>query len=728
MWEEEHAKKLALTRDETEQQQLQQTVTWPGPASNQLSTQLQERLPGGSWSTISSTFSGQGSIYLVRSPGTYEYRTRAVEEFYHNQFEPDIRFVFSTPITVNVVPGPPIPLDDFATQFEYDFSVRAGDWNGDGLTDLYIRRLDGNPDNGVFSETLLRQAANGRFTVLPPDAGMYGVASAWPEINVNTRGTDGNLDGYLDLEIWNFPAGTNIQYPQTVYSTGLQYTRHAKSVSTADEDVQMFLRDLEAASRNRNYFDAAGEPDQPGYRIDLVLEYGYCIYFYWFPVCATYRYSIFVGEFTLPELGLASSSSTSSDGVQKMSATSISAMPSYKANSISSSIAQKAATEVDVNTVGGSALPSSYVGSETQKAQAAAHFGIQNPWPETLVCVIWCNLEIYYFYGGYEYFAWYDVWTPTTIEGTFDSENYSETAFQLVEGEWDWQRVLKNGPQASRTGVADGIRRVLQILIGVDPEPVEVDVDGTVFDPDTWEGAARGAVIVMQRIKNALMCKFKSDPEECLAAIEDDILEDWEDEGGGVVGVLGPGRFDEDNDVLRDSLPLMGATIQAVSKPGRWQCSYLKKNLGQGLFYYGITSTVASGNCVDAVAKRSATHDRSGRFEARGLWQPSRPDAQTNAGATIGLSDIIARGVIRGREQQLIDSHVWLYPGRGYTQGLDDTQHMFNRIRSIARDNDLGCAAWLASTGTVQILTTSERANPAGPYTGYMTCPGAPTP
>ena len=414
--------------------------------------------------------------------------------------------------------------------------------------------------------------------------------------------------------------------------------------------------------------------------------------------------------------------------MQKLSATSISSMPSYKATAISGSIAQKAATTVAVNTVGGAALPSSYVGSATQKAQAAAHFGLQNPWPETLVCVIWCNLEINYFNGGYEYFAWYDVWTPTTIEGSFDSENYSETAFQFMEGEWDWQEILKDGPQASRSGVADGLRRVVQILIGVDPEPVEIDTDGTVFDPETWEEAARGAVIVMQRIKNRLQCMFKEDDEECLAAIEDDILEDWEDEGGGVVGVLGPGHFDEDNDALRDSLPIMGATIQAVSKPGRWQCSYLKKNLGKGLFYYGITSTVASGSCVDAVAKRSATHDRSNRFRVEGAWQPSKLDAQTNAGATIGLENIIARGIIRGREQQLIDSHVWLYPGRGYTQGLDDTQHMFNRIRSIARENDLGCAAWFASTGTVQILSTSERANPAGPYTGNLTCPGAPTP
>ncbi|MDH3374955.1 MAG: hypothetical protein OEM85_16445 [Gammaproteobacteria bacterium] len=687
---------------------------------------LEERPSGQNWVTLGST-AGTRTMNLTRSTGTYEYRVRALIRFFHNPYEPDVEVVYS-PVTVVTVAGPPIALDDFGTQVEYAFTVRAGEWNGDGLTDLYITRLNGNPDNGVFSETLLQQGANGRFTVLPPNAGMYGVAAAWPEINVNTRATDGNLDGYMDLEVWNFPAGTNIQYPQTVYSTGQPYTRNAKSVSTADEDVQMFLRDLEAASRDRDYFNDAGEPDEPGYRIDLVLEYGYCISFWWFPICASYSWTIHVGDFSLVDLGLASSAPSSSDGVQKLSASSVGSMPSSKATAISGSIAQKAATTVNVSTVGGSALPSSYVGSATQKAQAVAQFGLQNPWPDTLVCVIWCGYEIYFFNGGYEYFAWYDRWTPITIPGSFDHANYSETAFQFMEGEWDWQEILKNGQQAGGRGaISEALRRIFNIGIGVDPEPVEIDTDGTVLDPETWEAAARGAAIIIQRMKNRLLCMFKDD-EECLAAIEDDILEDWDGEGP-IIGVLGPGDFNEDSDWLRDTLPLMGATIQAVSKPGRWQCSYLKENLGKGLFYYGITSTVASGSCVDAVARRSATHDRTKRFKDEGTWQPSKPDAQTNAGHTVvGLGDIIARGVIRGREQQLIDSHVWLYPGGNFSHGLDDDRHMFNRIRSIARENDLGCPAWLASTATAQILSTSRRPNPAGPYTGNLTCPGAPTP
>ncbi len=249
------------------------TVTWPGPASNQLSTQLQERLPGGPWNMISGTVAAQGSMNLSRSPGTYEYRTRAVEEFFHNPYEPDIRFVFSTPITVQVVAGEIPTVDELPDQLGYEYEVRFN-----GYQDIFVKRVtSADENNGTIDALILRSGSGGALTPLTSTAAQIAAASNWAIADVDIVVDDINIDGFVDLSIRRLAGLIAGATDQIVFAPGEILNSTPSGVAAIDQNMIDFANDMVNYYVDPNYFDNNSEIyEEPGH-----WEWEYECDFYW---------------------------------------------------------------------------------------------------------------------------------------------------------------------------------------------------------------------------------------------------------------------------------------------------------------------------------------------------------------------------------------------------------------------------------------------------------------
>ena len=97
------------------------------------------------------------------------------------------------------MPGPPISIDTLDVQQQYQFETRVGDINFDRRKDIYIRRLSGNANNGVISQTILIQNSNRTFKIYNASSSQLAKAKSWSKVNIVTVLEDFNLDGYIDV-------------------------------------------------------------------------------------------------------------------------------------------------------------------------------------------------------------------------------------------------------------------------------------------------------------------------------------------------------------------------------------------------------------------------------------------------------------------------------------------------------------------------------------------------
>ncbi|MBB3061572.1 FG-GAP repeat domain-containing protein [Microbulbifer rhizosphaerae] len=135
-----------------------------------------------------------------------------------------------------------IPALSLGQGFDENYEVRKGDFNGDGLTDLYIRQkpqvviLHGDIATPIVlpapvKDFVLRQQANGSYTVVsdlssPQRSQVLGWNTA-TELLVLT--SDLNFDGYKDIFIRGIEGSVLGQYNQIVFSPTGQNSHRVKS-------------------------------------------------------------------------------------------------------------------------------------------------------------------------------------------------------------------------------------------------------------------------------------------------------------------------------------------------------------------------------------------------------------------------------------------------------------------------------------------------------------------
>lgn len=624
-------------------------------------------------------------------------------------------------------PPPTVTLDSAFDQAMYGFEVRFGDFDTNGRDDVYIKRLDGNPDNGVVYEAVALQSPLGQYWLAPAGSATMQTARTYPiASNVTVNVTDLDSNGYFDPTVAYFPPGVNALYPVTFVSSGQPFVRAPIAAIAYDESIQRFDEDLFNARQDASYFDDAKEPDTYGFDVSLTLEVQRCEFFFGIPFCVTVTLRTEdLGFISLEELGIQTSASDPSQTPSR-----VDLIPQVQPSVVGqfNSVALPVMAEPQLPT---------YIDTPSDANQAKAHFGLADGGANGPVsCIALCGTYFYYDFIEdvmYTYF-WYDTWRPATIEGAFDHANFSKDAFDAFEAEQQLAEILAGPANSLTRPVADQRIRDYNDYLKrgwgwpvPDPSPAEQIVD--ILD-QAGEDIADGVGALWRRykiwrVRKAIEseCATAEDHEDCIAAFEDYVFSEIA-EDGTVAGVWDPNELEEwqNNNEFRKRLPVLIVASALVTGPGRWQCSYTKWNERSELpysnwRYYGITSIRADrGDCYDAVQKRSERHDKSLRFQAFGPWEDSDLDVALPPTA-LNLPVLVARrGVIRGREQQLIDSVLFSIPGNNWSHGLDARPMVFNLIRSVARSNPIGCELWIASNAAFRNYPFRE--SPVGPYTG----------
>jgi hypothetical protein len=145
----------------------------------------------------------------------------------------------------------------------YQFQTRQGDINGDGRTDLFVRRTAGGvASNGVLDAAVLRQSTSGgTFSVSAPTPYESSVASSWPVSSASVVLTDFNVDGFVDVEIKGVAAATGVSLAsdQIVFSSGVPLRAQPLGVRAVDAALKKFVGNTLDYVANPYYFAESAE-------------------------------------------------------------------------------------------------------------------------------------------------------------------------------------------------------------------------------------------------------------------------------------------------------------------------------------------------------------------------------------------------------------------------------------------------------------------------------------
>ena len=204
----------------------------------------------GSW-----TYLGHGirEKTLTKSvAGTYYYRVNRNK--CNGRWRRCRRNIYSQTITVTVNGGRSIPLDSLEDQGQYKFEIRTGDINLDGRKDIHIRRISGNANNGVISETLLQQRPDSTFKVSPATTSQLATAGSWRKANIKAVLYDFNLDGFIDLFLQGVGGTITGAKDQMVFSSGAQYNGIAQTVTNINANFIKTFASVANWIVDKNYF------------------------------------------------------------------------------------------------------------------------------------------------------------------------------------------------------------------------------------------------------------------------------------------------------------------------------------------------------------------------------------------------------------------------------------------------------------------------------------------
>jgi len=171
----------------------------------------------------------------------------------------------------------PHPL---STQFDYDFEVRTGDFDGNGYHDILIDRLTPGAVDGSIQTTVLAQNAGG-FAAEIPSPSELSTARSFPiNSNIELRQTDLNFDGYADIivealqTLSQFPT---LDDPHIMYASATNGIAAPQHNSAMDDNLRGFFGDLKGWFGNPNYFN-----ENLSVTVDPVFGIAYvCNWFYW---------------------------------------------------------------------------------------------------------------------------------------------------------------------------------------------------------------------------------------------------------------------------------------------------------------------------------------------------------------------------------------------------------------------------------------------------------------
>ena len=213
---------------------------------------LEEKAPGGSWTYVTS--SGSSKSFANKASGTYGYRVWAMWCSYYTW---ECLDNYSSPISVRVATAASPRRDPLETQLGYRYQARRGDINGDGRTDLFVKRIAGGvAGNGTIDAVILRQRNTGTFATLVPSVYQSSVASGWPVSSAGIAVSDFNVDGFVDVQVKGVSGavGRPGALDQIIYSSGSPSVAQPLGLRPVDDSLKEFVGNSLDYFVSPNYF------------------------------------------------------------------------------------------------------------------------------------------------------------------------------------------------------------------------------------------------------------------------------------------------------------------------------------------------------------------------------------------------------------------------------------------------------------------------------------------
>lgn len=237
---------------------------------------LMERTePNGQWTVVSA---GTGSVsFSSRAAGSYSYMlwVGAYDAWYifHEGYGPVTTVVVAAPQAAPV-------RENVLDQLSYSYDVRRGDFNYDGRTDLFVRKVaGGTPLNGTVEKLILRQDGYGNFAPVVPTPDQALLAASWaPAPAIGVRLHDIDVDGFVDLTLANVSSVVSGAADQIIYSPGQLGLAQPGGVRRVDSNLAHFVGNAMDFLYDPDYFFK----NAPLYFYQVSTWYAWCpLYDYW---------------------------------------------------------------------------------------------------------------------------------------------------------------------------------------------------------------------------------------------------------------------------------------------------------------------------------------------------------------------------------------------------------------------------------------------------------------
>ena len=224
-------------------------VSWAGISGSDR-VYVQESVNGGGFSDIHTSI-GPGSLTISRT-GDNEFSYRAKVCSTSNGCSG-----FSSPVTVSVYTRAGISAEPYHEQLGYEYSVRSGDFDGDGHQDVLVDRLTPGSVDGSLQTTLLSGSSSGMAVEIPSGAEAAAARSFPIDESITLGGSDYNFDGFADIVLVGLGSLGSASFPEDsliLYASGKNGTARPLGARFIDEELSGFIYDVAQSIGDSRYY------------------------------------------------------------------------------------------------------------------------------------------------------------------------------------------------------------------------------------------------------------------------------------------------------------------------------------------------------------------------------------------------------------------------------------------------------------------------------------------
>ena len=195
------------------------------------------------------------SATFVKSAGTYVFAEVVCVEIPSNDFRNKGQACATVDTHTVKVTGDPAEPATPDVQAEYEFTLRSGDLDGNGRTDVLIERTTKGAVDGTFQTVMLMQDAKGALTPKVLTATELATAKAFSEnSSLSLDAVDFNFDGYVDQIVSGLTGISADAAGYLVFAPGGRRGMAPLAVTAMDNAFHQFFDDLEESFRDAKYW------------------------------------------------------------------------------------------------------------------------------------------------------------------------------------------------------------------------------------------------------------------------------------------------------------------------------------------------------------------------------------------------------------------------------------------------------------------------------------------